>query len=225
MIQNRAAVKKYFDREAQRFEGIYTMANSGLLQRFVDRLFRTRMLRRRNTVVADMIEAGANCLDVGCGSGRTVITLVQTRGATVHGLDISATILQIARENAANMALSKQCSFEQADFLSWEVDQPYDVVIGVGLLDYFDDPLPFLQKAAQIVGKGSLVVSYSVSWRLLNTVRRIWLNGVHGCPVRFYSHREIDALARRLGGSVEKRGMSGGQWPIINDAVVKIAMN
>jgi len=225
MVQNKVAVEGYFDREAWRFEGIYTSANRGLLQKSVDRLFRTRMLRRRNIVVANMIEVGANCLDVGCGSGRTAIELVRTRGATVHGIDLSEPILLIARENVVNMALSNWCSFEQADILDWSSTRLYDVVIGVGLLDYFDDPLPFLQKAAQIAEHGSLVISYSVSWRILNVARRIWLSGLHRCPVRFYSHGEIDALARRLGGRVEERRISGGQWPFINDAVAKITLN
>jgi 2-polyprenyl-3-methyl-5-hydroxy-6-metoxy-1,4-benzoquinol methylase len=225
MAQNRAAVEGYFDREARRFDGIYEAANRGLVQRLVDRLFRTRMLRCRNAMIADMVEAGANCLEVGCGSGRTAIELAQAREATVHGLDLSARILEIARDNATRKGLSERCQFEQADFLTWQPEQTYDVFVGVGLMDYFDDPLPFLRKAAEAAGPGALVISYPVSWCILNLARRFWLSGVHGCPVRFYGHGEIDALAGQIGGRVVERRKSGGQWPIINDAVVKIALS
>ena len=224
MAQNKAAVESYFDREARRFDGIYTSANKGNIQFLVDRLFRTRMLRRRNGMIANLVEIGANCLEVGSGSGRTAIELARARDATVHGLDISETILEIARDNAANAGVSDQCRFEHADFLTWQTDQSYEILVGVGLLDYFDDPLPFLQKAARIVGQGSLVISYPVSWRLLNVARRFWLMRTHGCPVRFYSHAEIDTLARHIGGKVEERHKSGGLWPIVNDAVVKIRL-
>ncbi len=225
MAQNKAAVEAYFEREAKRFDDIYDVANRGSVHELVDRLFRTRMLRRRNAAIASMVETGANCLEVGCGSGRTAVELARVCGSRVHGLDLSATILDIARDNAGKAGYADLCSFEQADFLDWQPPQSYEVFIGVGLLDYFDDPMPFLKKAAATVGNGSLVLSYPMSWRLLNVVRRLWLTGLQGCPVRFYSHGEIEAMATQVGGRVVQRHISGGQRPIINDAVVKIDLS
>jgi cyclopropane fatty-acyl-phospholipid synthase-like methyltransferase len=224
MVQNKTAVEAYFEREAKRFDDIYDAANKGSVHQLVDRLFRTRMLLRRNAAVADMVEKGANCLEVGCGSGRTAIELARTKHAKVHGLDLSSGILNIAEANADRAGCKDLCSFERADFLTWQPERSYGVLVGIGLLDYFDDPLPFLMKAADTVRGGSMILSYPVSWRLLNVVRRVWLNGFRKCPVHFYGHREIDALVSQVGGQVIERQISGGQWPFISDAAVRIAL-
>ena len=48
---------------------------------------------------AAAVTTGTRLLDVGCGSGLTLV-LAKDRGAVPHGLDVSPGLLQIARNQA-----------------------------------------------------------------------------------------------------------------------------
>lgn len=76
---------------------------------------------------------GERTLDVGCGYGTTSLALVG-RGASVHGIDISDTMIAAARQRVP------AATFAEADAQTDPLGGPYDSVVSRFGVMFFDDP-------------------------------------------------------------------------------------
>ena len=82
---------------------------------------------------------GMRALDVGCGVGRWS-RLLAARGATVTGVDISPTMISEARRRAAHTGVLERCRFETQDLAELDAGKPFDLVLGVTVLQHILDP-------------------------------------------------------------------------------------
>lgn len=73
-----------------------------------------------------VVAHGSRVLDVGCGPGRHSIELA-SRGCSVHGVDISARFIEIAREEARDL----NATFEVGDASKMRFSNEFDSVICV----------------------------------------------------------------------------------------------
>jgi SAM-dependent methyltransferase len=96
---------------------------------------------------------GTRLLDVGCGSGLTLM-LGQERGAIPAGLDISPGLLQIARERLPSADL-REGDMEHLPF----GDATFDAVTGVNAFQFAGDPHKALREAARVARPGGRVVA------------------------------------------------------------------
>jgi SAM-dependent methyltransferase len=71
------------------------------------------------------LEPGMRVLDVGCGPGRHARALAQ-RGMVVHGVDISARFIELARTNAPDGA-----TFERLDARTMAFTDEFDLVLSL----------------------------------------------------------------------------------------------
>jgi 2-polyprenyl-3-methyl-5-hydroxy-6-metoxy-1,4-benzoquinol methylase len=222
--QDTRAVRDYFTREAERFDAIYKGTNRSPLQAAVDRLFRTQSLSRRNSIVAGLVDEGASCFELGCGSGRTAVAIARERTARVHGIDVAAPMVALAEQHAHEAGVADRCSFEAADFASYQPGERFDTFVAVGVLDYFDDPLPMLRRAAdEFAPGGAIVLSWPGKWMLLNAARRTWL-ATKRVPVSFYDEHDISRLADAIGGRVA-RTVKTGAAPLLVDGMARIELS
>ncbi|MFP4342072.1 MAG: class I SAM-dependent methyltransferase [Cyclobacteriaceae bacterium] len=81
-------------------------------------------------------------LDVGCASGGRMIHKLSEAGFAVTGLDVSAEMLRLARQN------HPEVNFHQADICDWQADQPYDLILAWDSIFH----LP-LERQAEVVGR------------------------------------------------------------------------
>jgi 2-polyprenyl-3-methyl-5-hydroxy-6-metoxy-1,4-benzoquinol methylase len=72
---------------------------------------------------------GKSVLDLGCGTGRIARHLA-ARGATVHGIDLSAKMIETARR----LATGPNPSFEVGSIVHLDRGPAYDIVIVLGVL-------------------------------------------------------------------------------------------
>lgn len=79
---------------------------------------------------------GARVLDAGCGTGMATAELAR-RGAEVLGIDISPTLIEIARQRMPGH-LAGSVSFAHGDMLSTELGR-FDHVIAMDSLIYYHD--------------------------------------------------------------------------------------
>jgi FAD/FMN-containing dehydrogenase/SAM-dependent methyltransferase len=96
---------------------------------------------------------GTRLLDVGCGSGLTLV-LAQERGAIPVGLDISPGLLQVARERLPGADL-REGDMEHLPF----GDAAFEAVIGVNAFQFAGDPQRALREAARVIRPGGRVVA------------------------------------------------------------------
>ena len=102
---------------------------------------------------AAAITKGARLLDVGCGSGLTLM-LAEARGAITAGLDISPGLLQIARDRLPRADL-READMESLPF----ADAAFDAVTGVNAFQFAGDPQRALREAARVTRPGGHVVA------------------------------------------------------------------
>jgi SAM-dependent methyltransferase len=105
------------------------------------------------------LEPGQRVLDVGCGPGRHAGELAR-RGVLVHGVDISARVVELARRDAPEGA-----TFERLDARDLRFDQEFDAAIclcqgAFGLMvDERDDDAVVAGIATALVPGGVLALS------------------------------------------------------------------
>ena len=96
---------------------------------------------------------GTRVLDVGCGSGLTLV-LAARRGATPSGLDISPGLLGIARGRLPDADL-REGDMESLPFS----DAAFDAVVGVNAFQFAGDPPRALREAARVARPNGRVVA------------------------------------------------------------------
>src|SRR6202451_1778802 len=102
---------------------------------------------------AARVGPGTSVLDVGCGSGLTLV-LAGERGALVSGLDVSPGLLGVARERLPEGDL-RDSDMESLPF----PDAAFDAVVGVNAFQFAGDPRLALREAARVTRPGGRVVA------------------------------------------------------------------
>lgn len=102
-------------------------------------------------------EAGGAVLELGCGTGRVARALADA-GVEVVGVDLSASMLAIARERLANSDVTLQ----EADFRMLELGRRFPLVLiplgGLQHMATVDDVVATLESASRHVTAGGMVV-------------------------------------------------------------------
>jgi SAM-dependent methyltransferase len=103
---------------------------------------------------------GARVLDVGCGAGRHAMGLAKA-GLSVTGIDISAGLLAVARDNAS--AEEVNLSLFQMDAREMPFEEEFDAAISIcqgafGLMGG-DDPVVLRKIAAAVKPEGKVVLT------------------------------------------------------------------
>lgn len=80
--------------------------------------------------------AGRRVLDAGCGSG-ICSEIMARRGATVHGVDVTPEMLDLARRRCAGLAVELTLG-DLTKPLGWLADQSFDRVLCALALDYVE---------------------------------------------------------------------------------------
>src|SRR5438477_8889174 len=132
-------VAQYFDTHTQRYDELYG-GNHSLTQRLVDRVFHRTIRERFDLTFARAGDVkGKRVLDVGCGSGRYAVRFA-LEGAEVVGVDVSESMLAIARSRAEALGVSARCRFLRQSFSEWDSREQFDIITAIGLFDYVGDP-------------------------------------------------------------------------------------
>lgn len=141
----------YFDRQSQGWTERYGR----------DGYFRDR----HETVVGWLKDAkpGSRLLDYGCGSGVLLAAMGQV-GHQVTGVDVSAGMLVAARRTLEEAGVPEALfHLEQAgdDFKGRYLDQTYNIIITVGVIEYLDRPMDLLRLLIdRLEPRGVLIVSF-----------------------------------------------------------------
>ncbi len=72
---------------------------------------------------------GAECIDVGCGSGILAVQLALNGAAGVHAIDVDRNAVANTLANAFRNGVSDRVTGGTADLFDWEPERSYDVVV------------------------------------------------------------------------------------------------
>lgn len=157
-----------------------------------------------------------NCLDVGCGGGILTEGLAQ-RGATVTGIDMAPSPLQVARLHLLESGL--HIDYQQAPAEEFALAHPasFDIVSCLEMLEHVPDPASVISACARLVKPGGMVFFSTINrnpkaWALAVVGAEYILNmlprGTHEYR-KFIKPSELAAYAREAGLELVKlKGMT-----------------
>jgi len=99
---------------------------------------------------------GKTILDIGCGAGILSESLAK-RGAHVTGIDAAATLIEVAKQHAAQQSLSKtHLNYElaTAEHYATLYPQQFDVVTCMEMLEHVPDPTSVIKACAKLTKPG-----------------------------------------------------------------------
>ena len=201
-MDTQTRIRKHFDDDSERFDAIY-VADKPAHQKFVDTYIRGIVAHRlRLARVLAPLPGPWTLLDVGCGSGRFDVALVQDGASRAVGIDFAPKMIEIAEREAEAAGVADRCRFEVAEFLEYDPKETFDVVLAIGYFDYVKDAEAHLKKMLEHA-RVRVFASFPkrMEWRVPMRKVRFALTGGF---VRFYSKKEIEDAMARLGLTPER---------------------
>lgn len=208
VVQHTQEIRGYFDARSNDYDAFYE-PRSGF-ERWFNHVFRKGVYRRRDEVLNLAQKYNLrSVLDVGCGSGRNTVWWAKRGLGPLHGVDISKEMIEEAARVARQENVCDSCSFELADYINWDSDKKWDMVVACGVFDYVVDAealLAHMAKHAKHVIYGSFP-----GWSLLRSPLRKIRYALRGCPTHFYRKSELQRIFANVGfGKVECIRVGGG---------------
>ena len=167
-------------------------------------------LARRRKTVELLGDFRGRLLDMGCGTG-SLIELLPRDGVEYRGVDIAPGMIDVARGHIQELGLSDRFQVQQGDVTAVEFpDASFDAAVGLGLLEYFDDPGRVIREAMRVVRPGGrLVFTLPLRWSAddllvratapFRAVARLLSGKAPDITRDKYTRAEIRALFVRLG--------------------------
>jgi len=136
-------------------------------------------------------------LEVACGTGTLSRLLALSH---YHGLDISPSAIEIAREKSLPQD-GGTVLYEAADFLQWNAPvEPFDVVVCVDAIAYFSDQRRALSKMAESVRPGGHLLLTTINPFVYRRIRRTATVQFKEGPVsRWLTRKELKDLIAAAG--------------------------
>ncbi|MCA0942940.1 methyltransferase domain-containing protein [Yangia mangrovi] len=107
---------------------------------------------------------GERVIDLGCGAGATTLALAEAVGPDGHvtGLDVSSTLLEVARTRAAGLE-GLRPEFIHTDVQVWEPEQPADLCMSRMGVMFFADPVAAFANILRFLRPGGRLAF--ICWR------------------------------------------------------------
>lgn len=115
--------------------------------------------------VARMLEGietrGKRILDVGCGLGGPAREMATTHGARVVGIDLEATLVERATDDARAARLGDRCSFQVVEPGPLPFgDESFDIVVSAGAITQTHDKAQLLGEVRRVLRPGGWLSCY-----------------------------------------------------------------
>lgn len=170
-IERRGEIETYFDRTAvDAWKRLTSDAPVGRIRATV-RAGRDRM---RGTLLSWLPQdlTGLRLLDAGCGTGALAVEAAR-RGAAVVAIDLSPTLVDLARERAPRDLGAGSIDFRSGDMLDPALGE-FDHVVGMDSLIHYDTPdiLRVLGALSQRT-RGTMLFTFAPSTPLLAAMHAV----------------------------------------------------
>ena len=112
---------------------------------------------------------GKAVLEVGCGAGTDLVRFARG-GATVTGIDLATSAIELARTNFAQQGLAGEFHVASGEAMPFP-DDSFDLVYAHGVVQYTADPQRLVNECRRVLKPGGLAI-----FQVYNRVS--WLNGL-----------------------------------------------
>ena len=196
-------MREHFRAKAFSFDSLYDEEHA------LQRALRPGLFARRELAIQVVREYGApSVLDVGGGSGRVGELALEAGASRYVDVDLSDTMLDLARGRLDRFG--DRVELVQADFLTADIDGPFDVAVAVGYFDYIQDADAHLRRIGELT-TGTLVASFPRWTWTKGPIRKLRYELINNCPIFDYTEAGLRALLGAAGFRLHeiRRGKSG----------------
>ncbi|UOG91630.1 MAG: bifunctional 2-polyprenyl-6-hydroxyphenol methylase/3-demethylubiquinol 3-O-methyltransferase UbiG [Candidatus Thiothrix sulfatifontis] len=157
---------------------------------------------------------GKNVIDIGCGGGILAESMAR-RGATVTGIDMGATPLEVAELHALESQVEMTYRQISAEAIATEAPEQFDVVTCMEMLEHVPDPASVIAACAALVKPGGDVFfstlnrnpkAFALAIVGAEYVMNMLPKGTHEYA-KFIKPSELERWARSVG--LELRNIAG----------------
>ena len=122
-----------------------------------------QLAKKRHLASKLKLQDGMNVLDIGSGWGGLALYLAKTAHVTVTGVTLSENQLQISRERAQAMGLSKAVRFELCDYR--DLKDQFDRIVSVGMFEHvgISHYGSFFDRIGKLLKPDGVAVLHSIS--------------------------------------------------------------
>jgi len=194
-------ISKYFDRAAESFDFLYQEDKMTPFYSFINRKFRWDIYERFKLSMGHVIRYKAkSALDVGCGSCRYTLPLVQCGIERIVNIDVSPEMINLAKKCTKQIeGTHTSLKFICADFLNFQTEETFDAILAMGFFDYVNSPVSVLKKM-RALSNHSVIASFPSISFYRTPIRKIRYYFKH-CPLYFYKPEQIRLFSEQAGFS------------------------
>ncbi|MBC8073593.1 MAG: magnesium protoporphyrin IX methyltransferase [Deltaproteobacteria bacterium] len=212
--QRRGELEQYFDRTASKaWEALTSDAPVGRIRATV-RAGRERMAQALLGYLGDDL-TGLRVLDAGCGTG-TLSTRMAERGAHVVAIDISQTLVGLARERAERDQRTRDIEFHVGDMLDPELGE-FDWIVALDSMIHYPAQQLYallVQLSARArIGLAFTFIPRTPLLSIMNVVGKAFPRGNRSPDIRPISER---TLREHLGSAPELQAFGVGRSELIS---------
>jgi|TARA_B100001093_G_scaffold451882_1_gene459607 2-polyprenyl-3-methyl-5-hydroxy-6-metoxy-1,4-benzoquinol methylase len=104
--------------------------------------------------------SGKEICDLGCGTGALIPHILEKNGKYT-GVDFSKEMLSKIKSHQINEINKDKVRLHHLDFNNSELNQKFDVLVGLGFIEYFEDPNKIIKKCNNILNaEGIILLSF-----------------------------------------------------------------
>jgi 2-polyprenyl-3-methyl-5-hydroxy-6-metoxy-1,4-benzoquinol methylase len=188
----------YWDGHATEFDSLYDSRHR--VKYALNQVLRRGLYQRTEITCALLRQLGQpSVLDVGCGSGRNIVSFLEAGASSVTGVDSSAEMLKLAASHVGSAGLGAKLKLVQADFLKLKPETHYDVVVALGVFDYLQAEAPDFLRKMRHMARRAVVFSAPGPSLLRAPLRAFRYRFIKGIGVHFYSRGDLKELCGTTG--------------------------
>lgn len=147
--------------------------------------------------------SGRKLLDVGCGVGH-LVKVARDQGWEAHGIELSAAAVEVCRRFGLSCRV--------ADFLTDQLDPPYDLITMIEVIEHVRNPLEFLQRAGRLLAEGGRVYLTTPNFSALTRrLKQSSWSAIGNEHLSYFTTTSLGEYAERAGlvrEQIESRNLS-----------------
>lgn len=145
---------------------------------------------------------GKSVLDLGCGSGVYCFEAARRGASLVVGIDIAQGMISLCNRRAHELRLDDRIKFICGEFPLLAppaaLAEKFDIAVVMGVMDYIQDPQPFLTKLREQL-RGYALISFPGKEWLRWQIRRWRYKLLGRCAIWHYDEADVRKAISRSG--------------------------
>src|SRR5262249_28649575 len=182
--------QEHFQSAASSFDDLY---GDEIADNRLQRMLRPGLFLRAEAAV-DLVHSighAPRVLDVGCGSRRVGEQVLAAGAGDYLGIHFPEPMIEVAEHRLSRFGDSVK--LVTGDFLTEQLDGPFDVILALGLFDYIEEPEVFARRMRELCS-GTTIGSFPGWTWFKGPIRKVRYEWINDCPIFNYTPAQLETI-------------------------------